>query len=293
MSAPATSLTLVREREPRQLAPTRDSHALEPTGFGEALQAAEMLFKSGLIQGCNNPAAVLAVVLKGRELGMPMMQSLTEIHLIKGKVSLSAAAMVGLCLSSGAAEYFTCTETSAASATYETQRRGDPTGPKRLTFTMDEARAAGLASNDNYRKSPADMLRARAASKLARMVYPDVLAGCYTPDEMDDFDRPAPAAERPPVQTQARVVETAPRLPAKPAKKTATLDDLRASLEKIADAAALRKVADRWDAAVAKLPEGDERGALAQGGAELITERARALTAPEGELVDDAAPVEE
>ena len=69
MSAPATSLTLVREREP--LAPTRDSHALEPTGFGEALQAAEMLFKSGLIQGCNNPAAVLAVVLKGRELGMP------------------------------------------------------------------------------------------------------------------------------------------------------------------------------------------------------------------------------
>ena len=74
MSAPATSLTLVREREPRQLAPTRDSHALEPTGFGEALQAAEMLFKSGLIQGCNNPAAVLAVVLKGRELGMPMMQ---------------------------------------------------------------------------------------------------------------------------------------------------------------------------------------------------------------------------
>lgn len=207
----------------RQLPTTRDPRALEPSSFSEAWRAAELLFNSKMFpDSCRSPEAAFAIMLKGRELGLPMMQTMTEVYVIKGKVVLSASAMVGLCMSRGAAEYFSCIESSAHAATYETQRKGDPTGPKRISFTIDDARAAGLASNDNYKKHPADMLRARASSKLARQVYPDVLAGCYTPDEIQDFDRPAPPPERPArAERPAEVVQA--QVVAEPAQPAAQL----------------------------------------------------------------------
>ena len=59
---------------------------------------------------------------------------------------------------------------------------------------MAEAQAAGVATKDNWRKFPAAMLRARAASALVRAVYPDVLLGVYDSDsgELEDA-APAPA----------------------------------------------------------------------------------------------------
>jgi len=193
----------------------RDSRALEPCSFGEAFDAARLLHKSNLFpESCRTPESAFAILAKGRELGLPMMQAMTEISMVKGKVQLSASLMAGLILNSGAAEYFSCIETSAERATYKTLRRGDPTGPKVLTYTMEEARAAGLVRKGErglsaWEAHPADMLRARATSKLARMVYPDILTGCYTPDEMRDFDRSAeaaPPAERPAEVVQAQVV---------------------------------------------------------------------------------------
>ena len=35
------------------------------------------------------------------------------------------------------------------------------------------------------------MLAARAKAELARDVYPDVLSGCYTSDEIGEYERPA------------------------------------------------------------------------------------------------------
>ena len=35
-------------------------------------------------------------------------------------------------------------------------------------------------------KMPKQMLRARAKSELARLEYPDLLAGLYTPEELRD-----------------------------------------------------------------------------------------------------------
>jgi len=59
-----------------------------------------------------------------------------------------------------------------------------------LTFTIEEARAAWSGTDDKWSKSawghnPADMLVARAGAKLARLVYPDVVHGLYTPEEIE------------------------------------------------------------------------------------------------------------
>ena len=49
---------------------------------------------------------------------------------------------------------------------------------------MADAVTAGLAGGDNWRKHPKAMLRARALSAIARLVYPDLLLGVYDPDEL-------------------------------------------------------------------------------------------------------------
>jgi hypothetical protein len=53
-------------------------------------------------------------------------------------------------------------------------------------FTMADARTAGLASGDNWKKFPRNMLFARAISNGAKFFTPDVFAGApiYTPDEL-------------------------------------------------------------------------------------------------------------
>ncbi len=47
-----------------------------------------------------------------------------------------------------------------------------------------QAERAGLLRNDVWKKHPENMLRARAATNLARSVYPDVCSGVLDPDEV-------------------------------------------------------------------------------------------------------------
>lgn len=134
------------------------------------------------------PADVLAIVLTGRELGIGPMQSMRGFDVIQGKVSMSSAMIGALILSSPDCEYLTPIEASPTIATYETKRRGAP-APVRMSFTIEEAKQAGLTGKDNYKKNPTAMLLARAQARIGRAVYPDKLLGVYDRDsgELDDL----------------------------------------------------------------------------------------------------------
>jgi hypothetical protein len=58
---------------------------------------------------------------------------------------------------------------------------------------MQRAKEAGLTGKDNYKKFPRQMLRARVISEGVRAVYPGVLQGMYTPEEVGEFDAPRTA----------------------------------------------------------------------------------------------------
>jgi len=157
--------------------------AFEPSNFSEAMGTAEQLFKSGLLgKGISKPEAAVVVILAGRELGLTMMQSLRSIHLIEGKVSLSADLMVALVKRSPLCKYFRLVESTAKIATYETERVGE--GVTQMSFTILEAQTAKLLGKDNWTKYPAAMLRARCISILCRAIYSDVTMGIYDPDEL-------------------------------------------------------------------------------------------------------------
>ena len=169
-------------------------YAFEPPDVPAAVKLSQILVASRLLpRAISTPEAAVTVIMAGRELGLTAMQSLRSIHIIEGKPTMSADLMVALVKRSPVCRHFSLVESTAERATYETQRRDDPS-PTRLSFTMAEAQAAGVATKDNWRKFPAAMLRARAASALVRAVYPDVLLGVYDSDsgELEDAT-PAPA----------------------------------------------------------------------------------------------------
>jgi 5'-3' exonuclease len=157
--------------------------ALEPRDMKGAVWLAGKLYESRLFAGYGQPEQVLAIILAGREMGLGAMTSLRGMNLVKGRVSMGAALMVGQCLASGFCEYFDLVESTETKATYATKRRGS----KRevvMSFTLEQAKALGLGG-PNWEKDSENMCRHRASSRLARVVYPDVVANCYTPEELE------------------------------------------------------------------------------------------------------------
>ena len=76
-----------------------------------------------------------------------------------------------------------------------------------------------MTGKDNYKKFPRQMLRARVISEGVRAVYPGVLQGMYTPEEVQAFgeSKPVRSAKTEPV---VEIVAEAPvEIVAEPVKK--------------------------------------------------------------------------
>lgn len=124
-----------------------------------------------------------AILLAGHELGFSPMAAARGITLVSGKVALGADATVATCVRHReVCRYFRLVESTDAVARYETHREGAP-APVSLAYTIEQARRAGLTGSQTWRGHTEAMLRARCAAALARSTYPDLVGGCYDPDE--------------------------------------------------------------------------------------------------------------
>ena len=154
--------------------------------FDDAWRFARMAATSGMTS-CKTPEQAMMVLAIGAELGLTPAQSLQRIAPIRGKACPSADTLVAVCLSSGLAEYFDEISSDDTSSTWETKRKGRP--PKRYTFTIADAKRAGLVRADSpWATFPRRMVAARAKTFLARDVYPDLLAGMYSQEEAPEID---------------------------------------------------------------------------------------------------------
>jgi hypothetical protein len=133
------------------------------------------------------------------------------------------------------------------------------------SYTIDEARAAGLTGKDNWKKHTTDMLVARATTRAIKWFCAEALiGGALSPDEVDDLsDDPVavltataevvPPAPAPEPEVMRRddddVIEDAEvvdpdELPATPAEKGAT----KASLEIVKGNGSFQAVSDAMKA---------------------------------------------
>jgi len=174
--------------------PKNGAMTMTPKTFDEAFYIAEILAKSNLLPADirGNKADIFMICSMGWDMGLSFTQSIQGIYVVKGRPSLATDTMIALILQSGLAEYWYCVETSDTSATYETKRGANPK-PQSVTYTIAQAKSAGRLEKTKsgretpWHTDPADMLRRRAASKLARMVYPDVIGGFMSPEEVAEI----------------------------------------------------------------------------------------------------------
>lgn len=172
-------------------------------GAKEFWQFAQIAAESGCY-GIRSPQQAMVILARGTELGLPAGTALGAMHIINGKLTLSARGKVAVVKSRpDLCAYFREVEASDTHAVYETQRVGQ--APERERFDLAEAERAGLMKNDNWKKWPKAMCRARASANLADRVYEDVLAGLATREVMEDVA--AEADDRaPPVDPLAPVI---------------------------------------------------------------------------------------
>lgn len=131
----------------------------------------------------NNIAGTTAAILYNREIGLPPMTGLQAVHVIKGKVGISAEMMRAQVFAAGHEIWFEETNTSFCVIS------GRRAGSDRVTtvkYSESDAKTAGLFSNDNYKKNPRRMYQARATSELCALIFPDVIRGMVSSEELYD-----------------------------------------------------------------------------------------------------------
>lgn len=131
--------------------------------------------------------ATTAAILYGREVGLPPMTALNSTHVIEGRPSIEAQAMRAMILAAG--HEIEVLESTGAVCRMRARRNGSERWTPVVEWTIDAARAAGLAGNpkkQNWQKYPRRMLQARCTSELAELYFPDVVMGFRSIEEMDD-----------------------------------------------------------------------------------------------------------
>jgi len=191
------------------------SGGLTINGFGEMERAAKMLAQAnGIVPRAyqNNPAAVAAIIMTGFELGIAPMTAMRELHLIEGKVSLSATLMLTLARRAGIKTRWLKTDNTVATIGVTVPGQPEQT----LTFSMEDAKAAGLWGKGNWSKHPAAMLRARATSAAIRAFCPEAIGGSVYESESGELTDGAPPE---PVTAQVVDVTSPPARQSTPAPR--------------------------------------------------------------------------
>jgi hypothetical protein len=147
--------------------------------------------------------ATAAAILYGREVGLPPMTALSQIAVVDGRPALSAEAMRALVLAAG--HEITFDETTSATCRIRGRRLKSTTWTP-VEWTIDTARRAGLLRRGSAWESyPRAMLAARATTELCRLVFPDVIHGFRSVEELDAADVAGATPEPPSRRDRATV----------------------------------------------------------------------------------------
>jgi hypothetical protein len=167
------------------------THNSEPS-FDSLVSMGDALRRTGFLPShIKDGVSFAAIVLMGRELGMGTMAACRKLQVIKGTVTERADSQLARFKSCGGRAQFK--ELTEARAVLVLRH---PNGDEHTeTFTIEDAKRAGLASNDNYAKHPKAMLRSRAITAGLKSIGWEGSVGIYDPDEIADAPAPEPARE--------------------------------------------------------------------------------------------------
>ena len=130
-------------------------------------------------------ADIIVAGLAGRAFGWDVITSLNNYHVIEGKASLRPEAMLALVRRSGHSVTIRMFDGEGGRCAEVKGKRADNGDEHTSTFSLEDARRAGLIGKKNWQQYVDAMLTWRAVSALCRFLFPDVVQGAgYVPEEL-------------------------------------------------------------------------------------------------------------
>ena len=167
----------------------KQSGILTPRNMGEAMQFAETMAVSAFCPKAfqNKPADIVVAVQWASEVGLAPLAAMQNMAVINGKPSLYGDGMMALI--TGHPEYVghrEWREGDEAFCTIVRMRFGEKIETTR-SFSMADAKRAGLDGKGPWRSYPKRMLQMRARGFAARDSFPDALSGVIIKEEAMDY----------------------------------------------------------------------------------------------------------
>ena len=158
---------------------------------GEVKEMARAIAACGLF-GVKTPDQAFGLMLIAQAEGRHPATIAQEYDIIQGRPALkSQSALARFQHAGGKIQWVETTATRAAAVL------SHPLGGEtEFAWDMKRAADAGLTGKDNWRKFPAQMLRARVVAEGVRAIFPACLNGMYLAEEVQDFE-PRGAAKAP------------------------------------------------------------------------------------------------
>lgn len=144
----------------------------------------EVMVRSGFCPSHIKSAEAAIVVMRyGHQLGIDEFTALQNMYVLNGRASMFANLLHSIMLRDHTGEAIKVVEFTPERCEIACKRKDRP-DVARISYTIEEARAAGLADKAIWKQYPADMLFNRCISRASRQVFRDSTMGMYTPEEI-------------------------------------------------------------------------------------------------------------
>lgn len=147
----------------------------------------EMIAGSGMF-GCTKTEQGMVLAMQCLAEGKPPLELAKTYHIIEGKLTMRADAMLGRYLTSGGKVKWTERSDKRVAATWICDGN-----EVEIAVTIEEMTKNGVALGNNgklktnWQRFPRQMLTARNVSEAVRLLMPQIVSGIYTPEEVADF----------------------------------------------------------------------------------------------------------
>lgn len=173
----------------------------------------DCVLKANLAPKGMNQSTIVCALQFGAEVGLSPMASLKNVYVVNGRPELWGDGFRGVVVSFPEFDWSKFDEELSGDgetriATVTMGRKGvEKTWSQ--SFSVAQAKQAGLMGKDTYKAWTDDMLSHRAFARCAKRVFPDRLAGFGGPDESEPSDLPPQR----PVLTEPRAIGERPADP--------------------------------------------------------------------------------
>ena len=192
------STELAKAPEPKAIIESGD-RGMMLKSFEDLWRFSKAVHASGMVAKSFDTVEKIVIALQtGLEVGLPPMQALQSIAVIQGRATIWGDALPALVWASGLCEGIDETiegTGDARTARCIAKRKG--AGQITGTFSMGDAKRAGLLGKGTWSQYPDRMLKTRARAFCLRDGFADVLRGLQVREEVQDYHDTPPTEPKP------------------------------------------------------------------------------------------------